>query len=152
VQSHHGFNDNLAATVPFEPRLNRNQSRCSTLQDPHGKIVFKKAKVLSFDLASAMSSYLCEILVGIEVVRSRTFRGTTHLAIKIDSYRIVFRPRAFEIFRLSLASRFRNNSAAIVVMIAASFWTIGISGSSFIAFDEKRRSEETTSIHAKIEP
>ena len=51
-----------------------------------------------------------------------------------NSYRMVFFPLFLHIFWLSSARRFRNNSAASVVMMAASFCTIGISGSSFIAY------------------
>lgn len=79
--------------------------------------------------------------------------ATTHIRCKSNdsnTYRIVFRPRAFEILRLSLARLFRNNSAAIVVMIAASFCTIGISGSSFIAF-KMRRAESGWRKKSKVE-
>lgn len=55
----------------------------------------------------------------------------------ISTYRMVFFPRFLHIFWLRSARRFRNNSAASVVMMAASFCTIGMSGSSFIAYSTK---------------
>lgn len=93
----------------------------------------KKERAGSFVRVSARSSYLriqgkYRLLVKqmIEIKYKQYKRGSTH--------RMVFLPRLFALRWLSFANLVRKSSAASVVIIAVSFYTMGVSGSSFNAF------------------